>query len=146
MTASDPVRGGAAGAARLTQGTNGRGRPQLEFVNRDWLLRVDVGERLDPFELLHLGTGRHVADESYCYRLAVAGTTNSGFQGGPLACQRVLPVHWSLDQNGDDATLVLVGELDFGPKGNGDAPRTPGHAHLDRPGRRAAFNREPPGT
>jgi hypothetical protein len=117
VTGPDHGPGGAAGPARLTQETDGRGRPQLKFANRQWLLRVDVGERLDPFELLHLGSGRQVADESYCYRLAVAGTTNSGFHGGPLACQRVVPIHWSLDQNDDDATLVLVGELDFGPNG-----------------------------
>ena len=34
---------------------------------------------LDPYELLHLGSGRYVVDESrYCYQLTVAGTTNSG--------------------------------------------------------------------
>jgi hypothetical protein len=86
-------------------------------VGRLWRLRVELGESLDPYELVHLGSGRHLADESYCYRLSIAGNTDSGFHGGPLACQRVRPVDWSVEHDGDDSTLVLVAQLDFGPDG-----------------------------
>jgi hypothetical protein len=105
------------GPAQLSRSTNNRGRPELEFGNSDWRLRVEVGERLDPYELLHLGSGRFVADESYCYQLAVAGTTNSGYHGGRLDCLNVSPVGWSLEEDGGATTLVLTGQLDFGRAG-----------------------------
>ncbi len=66
---------------------------------------------------LHLGSGRYIADEDYCYQLTVAGSTNSGYSGGPLACLNVRPVDWSLEHDGDDSTLVLLGQFDFGPDG-----------------------------
>ena len=105
------------GSALLAHSTNDRGRAELEFANPEWRLRVEVGESLNPYELLHLGSGRYIADENYCYQLTVAGSTGSGYSGGPLACRNVRPVDWWLEQDGDDSTLVLLGQLDFGPDG-----------------------------
>ena len=64
-----------------------------------------------------LRSGRYLADESYCYQLSVAGRTDSGYHGAPLACQNVRPVDWSLEHDGEVSTLVLLGHLDFGPNG-----------------------------
>ena len=105
------------GSALLAHSTNDRGRAELEFANPEWRLRVEVGESLNPYQLLHLGSGRYIADENYCYRLTVAGSTGSGYSGGPLACRNVRPVDWWLEQDRDDSTLVLLGQLDFGPDG-----------------------------
>ena len=105
------------GSALLAHTTNDLGRAELEFANPVWRLRVEVGESLNPYELLHLGSGRYIADENYCYQLTVMGSTGSGFNGGPLACRNVRPVDWWLEQDGDDSTLVLLGQLDFGPDG-----------------------------
>ena len=105
------------GSALLAHTTNDLGRAELEFANPVWRLRVEVGESLNPYELLHLGSGRFIADENYCYQLTVMGSTGSGFNGGPLACRNVRPVDWWLEQDGDDSTLVLLGQLDFGPDG-----------------------------
>ena len=78
----------------------------------------DWDQRLDPFEVVHLASGRVVADESYCYQLTVTGATNSGYHGGPAACRRVRPLDWSLEHHEDSgATLTLLGQLDFGPRG-----------------------------
>ena len=105
------------GANRVTQSTNELGREELEFLGPEWRLRVELGGSLDPYELLHLGSGRYLADESYCYQLSVAGRTDSGYHGAPLACQNVRPVDWSLEHDGEVSTLVLLGHLDFGPNG-----------------------------
>lgn len=91
--------------------------PELEFSNPHWRLRVRVGDRLDPYELVKLPSGRRVADESYCYRLTVGSIGQSGYRGGPVDCRRVAPVSWSVV---DEETLVLTGELDFGPSGPTD--------------------------
>ena len=73
----------------LTERVDDLGGAELEFSNAEWRLRIAVGKRSDPYELLHLGSGRYVVDESYCYQLTVAGTTNSGYNGGPLVCRQV---------------------------------------------------------
>jgi hypothetical protein len=104
------------GPARLDERLAGD-EEQLEFANDEWRLRVEVGTRLNPFELVHMASGRVVADEDYCYQLTVAGTSDSGYHGGPLACQRVRTTAWSLEENEEDSTLVLLGQLDFGPQG-----------------------------
>ena len=40
-----------------------------------------------------------------------------GYHGGPLACQAVRTLAWSLEEKEEDSTLVLLGQLDFGPQG-----------------------------
>ena len=94
------------------------GGTELTVTSPHWRLRVDCGEQLDPYELVHLASGRVVADESYCYRLTVTGVTNSGFHGGPVSCRRVRPLGWSIEHHEDSgATLSLLGGLDFGTRG-----------------------------
>jgi hypothetical protein len=103
--------------ALIIERIGNRGQTEIELVNPDWRLRVEVGERLNPYELVHLASGRYLADENYCYQLTVSGTTASGYHGGPLKCQNVRTVDWSLEHDGDDTTLVLTGQLEFGPAG-----------------------------
>ena len=91
-------------------------QPEIEFVNETWRLRVQVGRCLNPYELFQFGSSRFVADERYCYHLTVTGTS-SGFRGGPVPCRTVRPVGWTTDNDGNDATLVLFGQLEFGPDG-----------------------------
>ena len=94
------------------------GGTELTVTSPHWRLRVDCGEQLDPYELVHLASGRVVADESYCYLLTVTGVTNSGFHGGPVSCRRVRPLGWSIEHHEDSgATLSLLGGLDFGTRG-----------------------------
>jgi hypothetical protein len=110
--------GVSAGLADLREQDNGSGGTELVFTSTHWRLRVDCGDQLDPYELVHLPSGRTVADESYCYRLSVSGATSSGFHGGPFPCVAVRPLDWTVrrdDQVG--ATLVLTGKFDFGPRG-----------------------------
>jgi hypothetical protein len=103
---------------QVSEGDNGAGGVELVVTSPHWRLRVDWGQQLDPYELVHLASGRAVADESYCYRLTVSGATNSGFHGGPVSCRRVRPLDWSAEQHDDSgATLTLLGQLDFGPQG-----------------------------
>ncbi|HEX4257685.1 MAG TPA: hypothetical protein VH089_21505 [Streptosporangiaceae bacterium] len=97
---------------------NGAGGVELVVTSPHWRLRVDWGDRVDPYELVHLASGRAVADESYCYQLTVSGATDSGFHGGPVRCRRVRPLDWSAEPHDDDGTtLTLLGQLDFGPQG-----------------------------
>ncbi len=108
----------AAESVQVSEGDNGAGGVELVVTSPHWRLRVDWGEQLDPYELVHLASGRAVADESYCYRLTVSGATDSGFHGGPVSCRRVRPLDWSAEQHDDSgATLTLLGQLDFGPQG-----------------------------
>ena len=94
------------------------GGTELTVTSPHWRLRVDCGEQLDPYELVHLASGRVVADESYCYRLTVTGATSSGFHGGPVSCRGVRPLGWSIEHHEDSgATLSLLGGLDFGARG-----------------------------
>jgi hypothetical protein len=94
------------------------GGVELVVTGPHWRLRVDWGDRFDPWELVHLASGRVVADESYCYQLTVSGATDSGFHGGPVDCRRVRPLDWSAEPDGDGGTtLTLLGQLDFGPQG-----------------------------
>ena len=94
------------------------GGTELTVTSPNWRLRVDCSEQLDPYELVHLASGRVVADESYCYRLTVTGVTDSGFHGGPVSCRRVRPLGWSIEHHEDSgATLSLLGGLDFGTHG-----------------------------
>jgi hypothetical protein len=104
------------GPAHLVQ-RDADGNQELEFFNAAWRLRVEVGRSLNPYELLHLGSGRAIADENYCYELTVAGTRGSGYNGGPLACRGVRALDWRVERDGDDATLVVLGQLEFGPGG-----------------------------
>jgi hypothetical protein len=105
-------------SVQVSEGDNGAGGPELVLTGPHWRLRVDCGQRLDPWELVHLPSGRVVADESYCYRLTVTGVTDSGFRGGPVGCRRVRPLDWSVEHHDDaGATLTLLGQLDFGPQG-----------------------------
>jgi len=91
---------------------------ELVLVSPHWRLRVDAGAQLDPYELVHLPSGRVVADESYCYQLTVTGAGRSGFHGGPLGCRRVRPLDWAVEHHEDSgATLSLLGQLDFGARG-----------------------------
>ncbi len=103
--------------ARLIEHGAGIFGPELELVNDRWRLRVGLGEKLDPYELYDQGSGRYVADESYCYQLAVSPLGEPGYRGGTVPCQRVRAVDWSLEETPDAATLVLIGHLDFGPEG-----------------------------
>jgi hypothetical protein len=102
----------------VSEQDNGAGGVELVVASPHWRLRVDWGDRVDPYELVHLASGRAVADESYCYQLTVSGATDSGFHGGPVDCRRVRPLDWSAEP-GDDGgtTLTLLGQLDFGPQG-----------------------------
>jgi hypothetical protein len=94
------------------------GGTELTVTSPYWRLRVDCGQQLDPYELVHLASGRAVADESYCYRLTVTGGTSSGFHGGPVSCRGVRPLGWSIEHHEDSgATLSLLGGLDFGSRG-----------------------------
>src|ERR1700760_601750 len=101
----------------VSEQDNGAGGIELVVTSPHWRLRVDWGDRLDPWELVHLASGRAVADESYCYQLTVSGVTHSGFHGGPVGCRRVRPLDWSAEPQGDGTTLTLLGQLDFGPQG-----------------------------
>jgi hypothetical protein len=103
--------------AELNERDNGSGGTELVLADSSWRLSVDIGQRLDPYELVHLESGRYAADESYCYQLSVSGPTLSGFHGGPFALRRVVPLDWSLEREDGNATLVLLGRLDFGPQG-----------------------------
>jgi hypothetical protein len=103
--------------ARLIEHGAGIFGPELELVNDCWRLRVGLGERLDPYELYDLRAGRYVADESYCYQLAVSPLGEPGYSRGTVPCQGVRPVDWALEESPEAATLVLVGHLDFGPEG-----------------------------
>jgi hypothetical protein len=102
---------------QVSEGNNGAGGVELVLTSAHWRLRVDCGQRLDPYELVHLASGRPVADESYCYRLTVSGASHSGFHRGPVSCSRVRPLDWSVEHHGDGATVTLLGQLDFGPQG-----------------------------
>jgi hypothetical protein len=111
-------------SVQVSEGDNGAGGVELVLTSPHWRLRVDVGDRLDPWELVHLASERAVADESYCYRLTVSGPTSSGFHGGPVSCVAVRPLDWSVEHHDDTgdtgdagATLTLLGRLDFGPQG-----------------------------
>ena len=107
-----------AESVQLSEGDNHAGGTELVLTSPHWRLRVDWGQRLDPYELVHLASGRVVADESYCYQLTVTGATNSGYHGGPVTCRRVRPLDWSIEHHEDSgATLSLLGQLDFGPRG-----------------------------
>src|SRR5579863_5563217 len=92
--------------ARLIEHGSGIFGPELELVNDRWRLRVGLGEQLDPYELYDLRSGRYVADESYCYQLAVSPLGEPGYSHGTLPCQRVRPVDWILEESPDAATLV----------------------------------------
>jgi hypothetical protein len=103
---------------QASQEDNGAGGTELVLTSPHWRLRVDCAQQLDPYELVHLPSGRSVADESYCYQLTVTGATSSGFHGGPVSCGRVRPLDWSVEHHDDSgATLTLLGQLDFGPQG-----------------------------
>ena len=103
--------------ATVVERVGGSGQAELEFANSEWRLRVEVGHCLNPYELVHVGSGQFVADEDYCHQLTVAGTSGSGYTGGPFACRKVHPVDWTLEHKSTGPTLVLVGTLDFGPSG-----------------------------
>jgi len=105
-------------SVQVNEVDNAAGGTELTVTSPHWRLRVDCGQQLDPYELVHLASGRAVADESYCYRLTVTGVTNSGFHGGPVSCRRVRPLGWSIEHHEDSgATLSLLGGLDFGARG-----------------------------
>ena len=94
------------------------GGTELTVTSPHWRLKIDCGQQLDPYELVHLASGRAVADESYCYQLTVTGATGSGFHGGPVTCRGVRPLGWSIEHHEDSgATLSLLGGLDFGSRG-----------------------------
>ena len=63
-------------SVQLSEGDNNAGGTELVLTSPHWRLRVDWDQRLDPFEVVHLASGRVVADESYCYQLTVTGATN----------------------------------------------------------------------
>jgi hypothetical protein len=105
-------------SVQVNEGDNGAGGTELTVTSPHWRLRVDCGQQLDPYELVHLASGRVVADESYCYQLTVSGSTDSGFHGGPVTCRAVRPASWSIEHHDDSgATLFLLGRLDFGSRG-----------------------------
>jgi hypothetical protein len=105
-------------SVQVNEVDNAAGGIELTVTSPHWRLRVDCGQQLDPYELVHLASGRVVADESYCYRLTVTGVTNSGFHGGPVSCRGVRPLGWSIEHHEDSgATLSLLGGLDFGARG-----------------------------
>jgi hypothetical protein len=105
-------------SVQLSEDDNNAGGTELVVTSPHWRLRVDWDQRLDPYEVVHLASGRVVADESYCYQLTVTGATNSGYHGGPATCRRVRPLDWSIEHHEDSgATLSLLGQLDFGPQG-----------------------------
>ena len=85
-----------AESVRLSEGDNNAGGTELVLTSPHWRLRVDWDQRLDPYEVVHLASGRVVADEGYCYQLTVTGATDSGYHGGPAACRRVRPLGWSI--------------------------------------------------
>lgn len=60
-------------SVQVSEGDNGAGGVELVVTSPHWRLRVDWGQQLDPYELVHLASGRAVADESYCYQLTVSG-------------------------------------------------------------------------
>lgn len=93
-----------AESVQVSEGDNGAGGVELVVTSPHWRLRVDWGQQLDPYELVHLASGRAVADESYCYRLTVSGVTNSGFHGGPVSCRRVRPLDWTAEQHDDSGS------------------------------------------
>jgi hypothetical protein len=105
-------------AVQVSEGANQAGGLELAVTSPHWRLRIDFGQQLDPYELVHRASGRVVADESYCYRLAVSGVTTSGFRGGPVSCRAVRPLGWSMEHHEDSgATVTLTGRPDFGPQG-----------------------------
>jgi hypothetical protein len=107
-----------AESVQVNEVDHAAGGTELTVTSPHWRLRVGCGEQLDPYELVHLASGRVVADESYCYRLTVTGATSSGFHGGPVSCRRVRPLGWSIEHHEDSgATLSLLGGLDFGARG-----------------------------
>ena len=107
-----------AESVQVNEVDHAAGGTELTVTSPHWRLRVDCGEQLDPYELVHLASGRVVADESYCYRLTVTGATSSGFHGGPVSCRGVRPLGWSIEHHEDaGATLSLLGGLDFGARG-----------------------------
>ena len=96
-----------AESVELSEGDNHAGGTELVLTSPHWRLRVNWGQRLDPYELVHLASGRVVADESYCYQLTVTGATNSGYHGGPAGCRRVRPLEWSIEHHEDSGATLL---------------------------------------
>lgn len=89
---------------------------ELLFISAEWELRVRVGARLDPYQLVHQPSGHKVADESYCYQVTAGSLGQSGYVGGPMDCVAVRPLRWSVE----GSVLVLCGRLDFGRTGPTD--------------------------
>src|ERR1700753_507132 len=87
-------------SVQVDEGDNGAGGPEHVLSGPHWRRRVDCGQRLAPWELVHLPSGRVVADESYCYRLTVTGRTDSGFHGGPGRLSQVRPLVSAVEHHG----------------------------------------------
>jgi hypothetical protein len=105
-------------SVQVSENDDQAGGTELVLTSPQWRLRIGLGQQLDPYELVHLPTGRPVADESYCYQLTVTGAGSSGFHGGPHPCQGVRPLTWSVEHHEDSGvTVSLLGQLGFGRRG-----------------------------
>jgi hypothetical protein len=97
------------------------GRRVLTFENAAWRLEIELEPFINPSRLVHLSTGRAVADADYCYRLDLADAAGSSGYCGPAQTARgIRLMDWDLIETGEASTLTLTGRVDFGPTGPTD--------------------------
>ena len=96
------------------------GDSRLVASDGKWRLGVDTGGTLSPDSLVHVPSGRVVADRPYCYRFTVGATDGSGYSGPDRPLRAVLPIDADVESLPDGPRLTLRGRADFGPDGPTD--------------------------
>ncbi len=90
------------------------GEEAVEFSNHEWLLRIGMGEAVNPGQLLNLAEGVTVADEDYLYRFSIRGAPSRPDGSSDwVACQGIRPLQWSSSTDGDSTEVVVNGRCDF---------------------------------
>jgi hypothetical protein len=113
----------ATQSATALESLSASGQTVLTFSNRFWSLEIDLQPSINPRRLVHLGSGKVVADEDYCYQLALGSAEGgSGYVGPAQSARAVRFMEWHVaeDPVTHRTSLTVSGRVDFGPDGPTD--------------------------